>query len=72
MKKKKIFPNGSHIFKDFLIGQNHQTSQQVLFPQFRGSPEGRQNFKKIMLPNEFPFIIPNGSFTQDSLVGQNR
>ena len=34
MKKKKIFPNGLHIFKDFPIGQNHhQTYQQVLFPQ---------------------------------------
>jgi len=29
-RKRRIFPSGSHISKDFLVGQNcHQTSQQV-------------------------------------------
>ena len=61
-ERNKNFPNESHIFKDFLVSQNHQASQQVPLPQQEGSPEGHQ-IQEGHAPQQVPFIIPNGSFT---------
>ena len=75
MKKKKNFPSGPHITKEFLIGHNHRhASQQVPIPSKlyakKTPPWVIETSQQIILPSE-SFIIPSGFFTRDSLMGQN-